>query len=251
MEMLKKPDSERRPRAEQISRAAFQRLPRYHQILSVYDGFGRKYISSKELSEMLEINETLVRKDMADLEIRGRQNQGYPVVPFRKRIEEFLGLLDRTDAVLIGAGRLGQALSLYPGFENYGLRIIGLFDSDPQKLGTWVGEHQVRSLDALAPIITDGVVKLAILTVPKDAAQSIADMCVRSGVRAIWNFTPSEISVPKGVMVRNEQIIAGFMTLSFFLKNLGREADPPEYQETGPDMPDDHEGATSSILGTA
>jgi redox-sensing transcriptional repressor len=203
----------------EISNAAFRRLPHYHQILMAYEGLGRKYVSSKELSQILEINETLVRKDMADLRIRGRQNQGYEIATLRKSIEEFLGLQESTEALIIGAGHMGKALAQYPGFEPYGLKIIGLLDNDPNKIGAYVGPHEVASVFKLASMIERKKVKLVILTVPKSVAQEVTDIVVRAGVRAIWNFTPQELRVPDGVRVRNEQIIAGFMTLSYFLKN--------------------------------
>lgn len=206
--------------SRQVSNATFRRLPHYHQIVSVYEGLGRSYVSSRELSEILEINETLVRKDMADLKIRGRQNQGYAVGRLKLTIEEFLGLQDVTEAILAGAGHLGKALAQYPGFEQYGLRIVSVLDNDPGKIGGYVGPHEVVSVLRLPAMIQRRNVKMLILTVPKVAAQEVADLAVTSGIKAIWNFTPQELLVPEGVKVRNEQIVAGFMTLSHFLKNL-------------------------------
>lgn len=204
-----------------ISKAAFRRLPRYHQILTAFSGFGRTFISSKELSQILEINETLVRKDMADLEIRGRQNQGYAVEALRARIEEFLGLQEVTEAVVVGAGHLGKALVMYPGFGQYGLKIAAIFDNDPKKIGSNIGRLEVLSVFRLASVIEKMKIKLMILTVPKGSAQELTDIGARAGIKAVWNFTPEEIRPPEGVHVRNEQIIAGFMALSYYLKNTG------------------------------
>ena len=204
-----------------VSKAAFRRLPHYHQIVSAYEGLGRRYISSKELSQILDINETLVRKDMADLEIRGRQNQGYAIGTMKRTIEDFLGLQEITDALIIGAGHLGKALALYHGFEPYGLRIAGILDNDPAKIGSYVGPHEVLSVFRLASTIERKKIRLIVLTVPRPSAQEVTDIAVGAGVRAIWNFTPTELHVPDTVHVRNEQIIAGFMTLSYFLKNIG------------------------------
>jgi redox-sensing transcriptional repressor len=203
----------------EISNAAFRRLPHYHQILVAFEGLGRKFVSSKELSQILEINETLVRKDMADLRIRGRQNQGYDITTLKASIEEYLGLQDVTEALIIGAGHLGKALAQYPGFEHYGLKIVGILDNDPGKIGSYVGTLEVGSVFKLASAIERRKIRLVILSVPRQAAQEVTDIAVRAGVRAIWNFTPQELRVPDGVRVRNEQIIAGFMTLSYFLKN--------------------------------
>ncbi len=203
---------------ESISKAAFRRLPRYHQILSAFEALGREFISSRELSEILEINETLVRKDMADLKIRGKQNQGYGIAVLRKRIEDFLGLLEVTEALVVGAGHLGTALATYSGFKHYGLEIAGVLDNDPNRIGSMIGGHEVTSVFRLASMIQKFKVKLVILCVPKDVAQEITDIAVKAGVKAIWNFTPQELSVPDGVKVRNEQIIGGFMALSHFLK---------------------------------
>ncbi len=204
---------------DRISNAAFRRLPRYHQILSAYEALGREYISSRELSEILEINETLVRKDMADLKIRGKQNQGYSIMLLRRRIEEFLGLQDTTEALVIGAGHLGTALATYAGFRQYGLEIVGILDNDPNKIGSLIGGHEVTSVFRLASMIQKYRIKLIIICVPKDSAQEITDIAIKAGVKAVWNFTPQELTVAEGVKVRNEQIIGGFMALSHFLKS--------------------------------
>ena len=208
---------------DRISNAAFRRLPRYHQILSAFEALGREYISSRELSEILEINETLVRKDMADLKIRGKQNQGYSITTLRRRIEEFLGLQETTEALVIGAGHLGTALATYIGFRQYGLEIVGILDNDPNKIGSLIGGHEVTSVFRLASMIQKFRVKLIILCVPKDSAQEITDIAVKAGVKAVWNFTPQELSVAEGVKVRNEQIIGGFMALSHYLKSQTEE----------------------------
>lgn len=205
---------------DSISKAAFRRLPRYHQILSAYEGLGREYISSRELSEILEINETLVRKDMADLQIRGKQNQGYSISALRHRIEEFLGLQDITEALVVGAGHLGTALATYAGFEQYGLKIVGVLDNDPSKIGSMIASHEVTSIFRLTSMIQKHDIRLIILTVPKDHAQELTDIAVKAGVVAVWNFTPQELQVPEGVRVRNEQIVGGFMALSHYLKNI-------------------------------
>lgn len=215
---------------DKISKAAFRRLPRYHQILTAFEGLERPYISSREMSEILRINETLVRKDMADLQIRGRQNQGYSISTLKKRIEEFLGLEEVTEALVVGAGHLGTALATYPGFSQYGLRIVGVFDSDPARIGTKVGSLEVLNVQRLGGQIVRHGIRLIILTVPGDAAQSVADIAIDGGVRAIWNFTPRRLVVPEGVAVRNEQIVGGFMALSHYLKNLGSG---PEGADTG------------------
>jgi redox-sensing transcriptional repressor len=203
-----------------ISKASFRRLPRYHQIMRAFEDLGRKYISSKELSAILEINETLVRKDMADLAIRGKPNQGYAIETLRMTIERFLGLKEPTEAFVVGAGHMGQALSMYQGFDIYGLKISGMFDNDPQKVGSMVGSYEVLSVFRLASMIEKYKIKLVILCVPKEAAQGVADIAVKAGVKAIWNFTPQELQLSKDIRVRNEQIIAGFMALSYYLKSI-------------------------------
>ena len=210
---------------ESISKAAFRRLPRYHQILGAFDAIGREYISSRELSEILEINETLVRKDMADLKIRGKQNQGYNINALRERIEQFHGLEEITEAIVVGAGHLGIALANYSGFAHYGLKIVAVLDNDPEKIGTKAGAYEISSVSRLASIIQRKKVKLIIITVPKQVAQEVADTAVRAGAIALWNFTPRELTVPAGIKVRNEQLIGGFMALSYYLKYASSSGD--------------------------
>jgi redox-sensing transcriptional repressor len=206
-----------------ISKAAFQRLPRYHQIATAFMNSGRTYVSSNDLADILEINETLVRKDMSDLQVRGRQNLGYATEALLKRIEEFLGLQEVTEAVIVGTGHLGKALATYSGFEPYGLHILHAFDNDPEIIGTRVGKHKVLPILKLASTIQKHSTKLMLLCVPKAVAQEMTDIAVKAGVRSIWNFTTEELKVPSGIYVRNEQIIAGFMALSYFLKTKSAE----------------------------
>lgn len=209
-----------------ISKATFRRLPRYHQILSTFKAKGQKYISSGKLADILELKETLVRKDMADLKIRGKQNQGYLVEALLKRIEDFLGLQEITEAVIVGAGHLGKALAQFGDFFHYGLKIVGIFDVEESIIGQRIGAVTVQHVDQLRGVIERRRLRMIILTTPKAVAQSLTDLVIEAGVKAIWNFTPQELTAPNGIYIRNEQIVAGFMAVSHFLKNLPPDERP-------------------------
>jgi len=180
--------------SKQISNAAFRRLPHYHQIVSAYEGLGRAYVSSKELSEILEINETLVRKDMADLRIRGRQK---PRLRDRRPEADHRGVPRSAGSHRGGprrTGHLWQGARAVPGLR--AIRLANRLGSRQRssKIGSYVGPHEVISVLRLSSVVERRNIKMLILTVPKIAAQEVNRLAIKEGVRAIWNFTPPGIA---------------------------------------------------------
>ncbi len=178
----------------------------------------------------MRVDDTQVRKDVSIIGYRGKPKSGYSVVGLKKAIGEFLGLNYQNTAILIGAGKLGSALAEYPGFEEYGLKLAAIFDSAPERVGQVIGDFTILSIESLPRVIKSlpRVIKsfeigIAILTVPKSAAQSVCNNVIELGIKAIWNFAPTSLEVPEDVIVRNENLAVGAALLSHYLKIKNQE----------------------------
>jgi len=176
-------------------------------------------VSSAQLASVLNMDDTQVRKDLAAIGVRGYPRVGFKTTEVMEAIREVLGFDASYKAVLIGAGRLGGAMAAYRGFSRYGLSIVALFDANLEVLGSTVGGYVVQPLHVLEAVIQRHGVRLGILTVPAEAAQPLTDRLVGLGVRAIWNFAPTGLTVPEWVVLRHEHISVGLAELAYFLKN--------------------------------
>lgn len=213
-----------------------RRIPRYHQILVDLEARGEAFVSSRYLAGICEIDDTQVRKDVSVIGYRGKPKAGYSVPGLRAAIGDFLGINYENTAVLIGAGKLGSALAEYPGLADYGLKLVAVFDNDPAKIGRIVGDLSVLPVESLPRVARSYRIGIAIITVPKAAAQAVCDRVVSLGVKGIWNFAPVQLEVPDEVILRNENIAIGLAILSHFLNtSLGTSAEAIE--ETGPAGP--------------
>ena len=195
----------------EIPDKVLSRLTLYHSILTEYIEEGQDTISSPQIALRLNIDDSQVRKDFKLLNNVGRCRVGYNVAELKDSIEDTLGFKKSKDAVIIGAGHLGLALAKYSGFNDYGLNILALFDNDPQKVDMTVNNKQIFHISKLPNLIQRLNVEMAILTVPKTCAQKTAEYLVQSGIKYIWNFTPTVLKTPFSVKVWNENMIAGFL----------------------------------------
>lgn len=193
---------------------SLRRLPMYHRRLCRALEEGQTVISSQELGDSADVPAAQVRKDLGHVGEFGRPGVGYDVCELLGRLEEFLGLVNDKEAILVGVGNLGRALVSYPGFENYGLHIVALFDSDPAKVGTTVDGREVFPVTRLSSLARRLNVQMGIITVPRDAAQAVADAMVAGGIGVIWSFAPCSLNVPAGVLVKCEDLAAELATLS-------------------------------------
>jgi len=192
-----------------------RRLPMYHRYLLALRDEERPFVSCTLISEALSLYPTQVRKDLAVTGIVGKPKVGYSVEELIDAIETFLSWNDHHSAFLVGVGGLGSALIGYPGFERYGFDIVAGFDIDAKKVGTIIHGKRVLDVDKLPGLAARMHVHLGIIAVPAGAAQVIADVMVRGGIRAIWNFAPVGLKVPEGVVVHNEDLAA---SLAVFLQ---------------------------------
>lgn len=195
-----------------ISNKIINRLTLYHCILK-YTAKDQTNISSFEIADLLNLNDSLVRKDIALCGVLGHKKQGYFIEDLKKAIEQKLGFTERKEVFVIGAGNLGTALVKYADFKDYGIDILALFDNDVDKIGQEVNGKRVLALRKLEDLVGRISVKNVILSVPPQVAQEVADYAVKCGVRFIWNFTPAVIKVPKSVTVYYENIVSSFMQM--------------------------------------
>jgi redox-sensing transcriptional repressor len=186
------------------------RLTLYHCILDNLRE-DEEYISSTRFAQLLNIDASQVRKDVKYLNSSGKCKVGYRIKELKAAIEKFLGFKKEKDAFIIGAGNLGSALAKYSSFKDYGLNILAMFDKDPRKIGTTINGKDVFDFTKLANLIRRLNVEIAILTVPKESAQAIANYLAGAGIKYIWNFTPCVLDVPKEVHVWNENLIGNFL----------------------------------------
>lgn len=193
-----------------ISKATLSRLPQYLRILKKLKKDEVQNISSTTIAEMLKLNSIQVRKDLALVSHQeGKPGIGFNVDELIIDLEEFLGLGNVTDAILVGAGRLGQALLNYPGFEG-NFNIVMAFDNDNSKCNN----KNIFHIDNIKEKIKEKNIKIGIITVQRVAAQEVCNILVDAGIKAIWNFAPVTLNVPDDVLVKNEDLSASLMILS-------------------------------------
>ena len=200
---------------QEISKATIGRMPLYLHFLQEESSKGAKYISSAVIAQNIPVSAVLVRKDLAIVSSQpGRPRLGFEVVRLIADIEKFLGYDNLSDAVIVGAGGLGKAFLGYEGFKSNGLNIVAAFDVDPAVIGERIAGKEVYALSELPQFVTKGKINIGIVTVPKEAAQGVVDLMVRSGIRAVWNFAPIPLKVPKGIIVKNEGLSASLALLA-------------------------------------
>jgi redox-sensing transcriptional repressor len=194
-----------------------RRLPLYARSLRYLLDEGIQSVSSQELGERINVTAAQIRKDLSYFGEFGKQGIGYDVEKLLTHIERILGLTHRWPVVLVGVGHLGQAIARYEGFRTQGLEIVGLFDTDPQKVGQRIGEVEIQSFAEAATLIQEQEVRLAIISVPAATAQTVADMLVEAGVRALLCYAPIILQVPDHVWVRYIDPVAVLHSMTYYL----------------------------------
>jgi len=208
-----------------LKRVVLDRLIRYYRYLVEFVvRQPAKTITSAQIGKALDVDPSQVRKDFAAVGLVGMSRIGYDVCEVCRAIRTVVGFDQPYTAVLVGAGQLGSAVMAYPEFERYGLRIIAAFDVDPFKIGRRIGGHTIEPIDDLREFVATHEVRLAILATPVEVAQPLADLLAACGVQAIWNFTPTRLAVPAGVLARNERFSVGLGEIAYHLnRSRGRQ----------------------------
>lgn len=202
---------------KKISKSVLKRLPGYLAYLKSMPEGGSVYISATALANALGMGEVQVRKDLALVSDGGRPKIGYLREALIDDIEQFLGYDNTTDAVLIGAGRLGQALMSYKGFQEYGLNIMAAFDHNPREEKR-VNSKPIYRMDELESFCRSHKVLMGIITVPAEHAQTVADRLIGCGIKAIWSFAPVHLDVPSNILVQYENMATSLAVLSMHLQ---------------------------------
>lgn len=197
-----------------ISVPALRRLPQYLHLCKAMRAKGQSVVSCKRISEELNVDPTLIRKDLAAAGITGRPKIGYSIPELISSLASFLGWNNTSDAVLVGAGNLGQALLGYEGFRDYGLNIVAAFDVNQAKIGLEVHGKCILGMEKLADMVGRMHIRIGVLSVPSAVAQQVCDKMVSSGIKAIWNFTPMMLNVPPTLIVENVNLASSLAVLS-------------------------------------
>lgn len=195
-----------------------KRFPSYLRILKQNQRAGMQYISATVLADELGLKPIQVRKDISCTGIEGKPKVGFIIDELIDSITHVLGWDNTADALIVGTGNLGTAIAQYEGFDAYGLRIVAAFDKDPAKIGTKIGSLTVLPIDQINQYIKTHRVSIAVITVPAQAAQSVADLLVKCGIRAIWNFAPKDLKLPDDVVMQRTDLATSFAVLSVKLR---------------------------------
>ena len=202
---------------KEVSKSVLKRLPGYLSYLKNMPENSPPHISATALANALGMGEVQVRKDLAMVSDGGRPKIGYQRENLIEDIEQFLGYDNTTDAVLIGAGKLGQALLGYHGFDEYGLNILAAFDVAPTAEQTEEGKP-IYSMDKLESFCRLHKVRMGIITVPAQYAQTVCDQLINSGIKAIWSFASAHLEVPANILVQYENMATSLAVLSMHLR---------------------------------
>ncbi len=195
-----------------------KRLPRYYRYLSELKSKGVNRISSKALSKKMNVTASQIRQDFNCFGGFGQQGYGYSVDNLYVEIGKILGLHDGYKTIIVGAGNLGHALANHSAFEKRGFKLCAIFDRDEKITGTTINGAEVLSDSKLEEYISENKPDIAILAVPKEAAQEIADKLAACGIKGLWNFSYAEIKVSGDVAVENVHLTDSLMTLSYKIK---------------------------------
>jgi AT-rich DNA-binding protein len=171
-------------------------------------------ISSSVIAAALGVHEVQVRKDLAIVSNGGKPKIGYITKDLITDLEHFLGHDNYTDAVLVGVGNLGRAFLSYENFKQYGLKIVTAFDNSSDLVGTAINDVQVLDTEKITDICSRLSIHIGVITVPAFCAQEVCDRLIAGGVKAIWNFSPINLNVPQGIIVKNEDLAASLAVLT-------------------------------------
>lgn len=202
-------------RPELIPNPAVRRLSLYLRQLEAFKRKDRRTISSKQLGESLGLTDAQVRKDLAYFGQFGHPGIGYRVDDLIGQVKHILGTDKTWNVLIVGAGNLGRALMAYRGFNEKGFKLAAVFDNDPNKVGKKAGPFTIQPLTELEQTIRTQAIRLAIITVPAEVAQDVADQLVGAGIRGLLNFAPVSLQLPSEVAVNAVDLAVSLEQLSF------------------------------------
>ena len=203
-----------------IPKSTLSRLPLYYSHIRKMQQQGDKYVSAAAVAQSLNLNPVLVRKDLSGVSsVEGKPRAGFEIDTLLHDLSEFLGYNKVDEAILVGVGSLGRLILTNTEFSSMGLDIAVGFDKDPDLVGLQIGSKYILPMEKMESYIKRTGVKIGIITVPADQAQSVCDQMVECGILAIWNFAFTLLNVPKGILVKNENLPSSLAVLSQQLAN--------------------------------
>lgn len=194
------------------------RLPLYLRSLQRMSSEGRQVTSSQELGEKLGISAAQIRKDLSQFGEFGKQGTGYDIAYLMKQISQILHVEHEWDVAIVGAGDIGSAVARYKGFSNRGFRVAMVFDNDSQKIGTIIDTFIVQDTEVMVEAIRSAGIKVAMLAVPAEVAQPVAEKLVEAGIRAILNYAPITLNVPPNVYVQYIDPVIHLQRMTYYLQ---------------------------------
>ena len=198
-----------------VSMAVIKRMPKYYRYLGELVKNDVDRISSKELGEKIGFTASQIRQDLNNFGDFGQQGYGYNVKELHNQIGAILGVGKEYNAVLIGAGNIGQAIANYSRFTDIGLGITAIFDANPKLVGMRIRDVEIKDIDELKGYLDENHIDMGILCVPRINAQKVCDILVNGGVKGIWNFAPIDLHVPETVKVENVHLSESLLTLVY------------------------------------
>ncbi len=207
---------------KKISDSTISRLSKYYRTLGRLIEKKVNTVSSDEIAEIDGVTSAQVRKDLSFFGTFGKRGLGYNTVDLQNNIGTILGLYKKWNVALVGIGNIGRALVDYQEFKKQGFIIKLLLDNDENKIGTIVGDLEIMPFAQVVEYLEDEKIQIAIVAVPGNVAQGVVNSLTDAGVKAILNFSPLSLKVPKGVMIKNENMSIELEALSYFLTNRGK-----------------------------
>lgn len=204
---------------KRIADSTVRRLSAYLRFLEDFETRGLSTISSEELAKQGGTTSAQVRKDLSFFGSFGKRGLGYSVPELAGRLREILGLGKEWRVVIVGAGKIGAALSQYRGFRQRGFNILAAYDNNPDKIGKTLEGIPVRDISQLERDLLRDKPDIVVLTVPSDQAQVLLDRVVKSGIKAVLNFAPTQLQSPADVTVKTVNMAMELEGLSFALTN--------------------------------
>ncbi|GIO30913.1 MULTISPECIES: redox-sensing transcriptional repressor Rex [Paenibacillus] len=209
-------------KSEKISEAVVRRLPVYLRYLNDLNKREVATVSSQELGLKLDLNPAQIRKDLAYFGDFGRKGIGYDVSYLIEKIRHILNLDQQINAVLVGAGNLGQALSNYNYYLRENIKIVAVFDENPKKIGKRINTLTVQPMEEMTDTIKKHNIRIGIITVPAVEAQNVADQLIGAGIEAILNFAPTILKAPANIRIHAADFTTDLLSLAYYLDN-GKE----------------------------
>jgi len=200
---------------KKVPEVVIKRLPRYYRYLDELDKEGKTRISSTALSKKMGVTASQIRQDFNYFGGFGQQGYGYNIQYLLEELKKLLGIDNGYKTIIVGAGNLGSAIANYAGLKKRGFKVLGIFDNDEKKIGTTVGGVEIYDVSGAGRFVKENKIDIAILTLPKNETENIADMLAESGIKGFWNFSNAELKSINSVFVENVHLTDSLMTLSF------------------------------------